>query len=861
MTDRPAPQETLSLRSIESVVSGDYSTRPEELAKSIKPTKEYWRGSSPGSVFEREIEGQQERWYVKFGRDDPRTLGDDQLRAEFIAQRIYRRLGFNVPETHLVIINKKVALAKRAVVDLNDRPNVEQLATLGEVKRGFLVDVYLNNWDITNNFGISGGMVYRFDSGSALDSRARGEPKEFKPLTELDIKNFRDPRVNYNGSRIYSQVQQEDLAEAATLIAGLTNEEIAAIVKAAGYEDKRKEVRIISTLIRRRENIKELFGVAYGRKPKELTLEEKENWQKLERLLPRDAQLESLLNEVRDFNEKILTPWVSSDIELLKSKIVSLRSPSEQPSLAEESYSQRMAKVTALEQEVAKIEQQLENGQIPEIETDKKRGMVEVFKLKVDRRYREQKMQEAREYCKQRREEIRVIVNEGYSELKTSLENSLAGAVGRTLSYQTTGSSERRPLLIDAPKAILETAQALSEARVNFERLKQYCEGMGPQRVGQEKELELRGYEEKISRAVDHLSEMWKDQAVRTAQMSVALGERIYGRLSENSRYGNLFNLGGIAQLLVVPTRDQEEAVVNFCRNGKQFLEIYKEFLSTLHLRGRELDNIEGVVKYRREQLKRRCEEIRSDRVCHMTLTHEEYAESILREGFLVSSMGQQKLSRRVRINSPAALRMLLPEVTFSINGAELQYGGAVQDLEDVEKGRGYKTGILAPRTKDKKEQFSGVGFVFPYTAVVEGHQFFEQISSQGQGYDHYNELHVFDPEYDGTYHRDDWEHSVVRIDINKGVFIAPESQRDRWRNFLLKSKEEGGAGKDEKWIEEHVRFYPDYTTPNDFIELADTYGGLNFPKTDQGILIPTGKSGRIGGPESLTPLFKWVTL
>lgn len=487
--------------------------------------------------------------------------------------------------------------------------------------------------------------------------------------------------------------------------------------------------------------------------------------------------------------------------------------------------------------------------------------MGEKLKLKVNSQYREQKIQEAKEYCRQRREEIKGIIDDGYSEVRNSLENLLNGAVEKISSYQTTGISERRPLIVNAPNAILETVQSLLEARVSFERLKRYCQEMGPQRIGREKELEMRMMEEKISRTVDQLSDIWKDQVVRTAQMCISLGERVRNRLSDHPRYGNLFNLGGLAQLVIVPTGDQEEIVANFCRNGKQFLETYNEFLSTLHLKEKELDNVEGAVRYRREQLKKRCEEIRSDRACHMTLTHEEYAESILKGGFLVSSMGQQKLERRARVNSPAALRTLLPEVTFSINGAELQYGGAVQDLEDVEKARGYKTGILAPRAKDTREQFFGVGFVFPYTAVVEGHQFFEQVSSQGQGYDHYNELHVFDSEYDGTYRRDDWEHAVVKIDINKGVFIAPKSQEDRWRDFLIKSVEEGGASKDEKWIKEHVRFYPDYTKPNDFVELADTYGGLNFPKTDQGILVPTGKSGRIGGSESPTPLFKWITL
>jgi len=832
-----ATSEQLSLA--QETVSGGYETDTKLLEQELKPSRRArsW-GSAPGQWYERETKAGPERWYVKFRRQERGTLGSDQLRAEFIAQRIYHRLGFNVPESHLITIDGHLAIAKKDVLGLTERPNPSQLAAIDEVRHGMLVDVYLNNWDITNNFGIAQGKVYRLDQGGALDCQAKGKPKDFGPLRKVDIENFRNPEVNYQGSVLYETTSEEDLEHAAKLIAGLTNEEIAAIVKAAGYEDKRKEIKITTTLIRRRERIKRLFRVEIGEKP-EVETDEQKVWEKLEALVPEDKRLKKVMLEIERLDSEILIPWIKS-AEVVEQTINSLKETGIEVAL-EDRYVTLAEQISAIYKSIEGIEKLIQTGRNPTIAIGGKGGVGESIKWKASRAHRERRIAEGKAWCQKKKLEAEKLFLRRVNDMSSSVEGALE-KIEQEDEYKKALTSTERMLVSNAPSIIQRVSDSIFSAQEHLDKLKQFSILAGHERL--DKQDEIRGLEERVKSERARLESFWKDQIITIGRTVVVLADRLRNVVSMHPKYGVLSNAGCLAPLLVIPTKEQEKRVEKFCQKASKFIEQHKEVFATIFLREDRISKAATYIQFRRKNLKRKCEQIRTDRICHMTLTHDEYAKQVLRDGFLMSSLGQQKARGRASVNSPAGQKELLPELTFSINGAELQYGGK-------REGR------------VKKEEYLGVGFVFPFTLAVEGKQFYEQTSSQGLGYlgyEHYNELHVFHPEYDGSYKKDDWEHAEVKLDIDEGIFIAPEAEKEEWTKFLLTPKAEGGAGKDKRWMEEHVRFYPEYTKPNDFVEFSDAYGGLPIPKSELGILVPTGRSGTIGGSNAPTPLFRWVS-
>lgn len=844
-----APIENSSSTLPVDIVLGDYKTDPVELAMSLKPTGERWKGSNPGGIYQREIDGQKEQWYVKFcDSKEPSYIEGDHLRTEFVASRIYHRLGFNVPEAHLINLGGKLALAKRGIPDLDDIPNIEQLAKLDEVKKGFLADVYLNNWDVTYNFGISHGVAYRTDSGGALNRRAKGEFKKFGELKEEAAGNFRDKNINSRGSFIYAGVQPSDLEEAAKLVANLKNEEIAAIVASAGYKDKVEEIKLTSVLIRRREDVKKIYGINKIEKPQEISPAEEENWQKLEGLLPKDEGLERLLREVDEFKENTLIPLINSDLQKIKDGLTSLGLTLEEEPISEEVYKEKMGTVLALEKEIDMIQEQLRLGNLPQIPNEAGRSPIENLRLKFSKNFKDRKIREIQTYCRQKRKEISEIVNGEFAELQNPVEYELEKISNEIIVPLGLENSNGR-LIANIPEKVLKTTQDLKELILTWKEWKKYCEEMGSERIDKESFGKMEETGERISKNVNKLSEIWNDQVVKAEQTTILYKQKINERLTTDKKYGYLSYSRIITKFLHVPSQSQENQINGFYKIASDYLEKYR--LGDTN-ENKYLFNPENntMVTLKRD-FRKKCEEIRIDRVSHLTLTNTEYIKDILVDGFLISSKGQMHLEHKVRTNSPASKKEFLPDVSFAVNGAELQYGGVSENLKSKTNGI---VDVVSTEISNIRDRVNIVGFVFPYTSVLKGHQFMESLSTQGSSELHYNELHVFHPNFDEDNSANP-EYSVTKVDINDGVFIVPESQKEYWTQFLLKPKSEGGPGHDVNWVNEHLRAYPNYTNPRDFVELTDAFGGLDFPKAEQGILIPTGKSSEF------SPLFKWVTL
>lgn len=129
-------------------------------------------------------------WYIK--AEGQRS--ELQSGAEMISSRIYRRLGYQVPDTALLapevkapfwgrrrIASRRIpngfAPASRFLANIPDTPKFRQLRYFA---------AYLKDWDrlgnSTNTLVNAQGLFWMIDFGGTLGSRARGEPKEDSPL-------------------------------------------------------------------------------------------------------------------------------------------------------------------------------------------------------------------------------------------------------------------------------------------------------------------------------------------------------------------------------------------------------------------------------------------------------------------------------------------------------------------------------------------------------------------------------------------------------------------------------------------------------------------------------------------------------
>jgi len=111
----------------------------------------------------------------------------EHIREESAADGAYRALGVDVPEYRLYETGKGPVKAARFV----EGKSLQQLmqtdptaaeAAMAKVRRGFVADAILGNWDVVglefdNIIAGSDGRVWRIDNGGALRRRAQGALK------------------------------------------------------------------------------------------------------------------------------------------------------------------------------------------------------------------------------------------------------------------------------------------------------------------------------------------------------------------------------------------------------------------------------------------------------------------------------------------------------------------------------------------------------------------------------------------------------------------------------------------------------------------------------------------------------------
>jgi 8-oxo-dGTP pyrophosphatase MutT (NUDIX family) len=163
-------------------------------------------------------------WVRKVGHAKP-----DQLREEAAADAAYAALGVGVPASR--VYDTPAGPVKLAAyhdgTDLGDLMRRDPAAAdraLAEVRKSFVADALLANWDVAgatfdNVKVLPSGAVLRIDNGGALRFRAQGAPKGSQwGAVVHELQSLRDPNVN---------------AQSAKVFAGLTDDDIKAQIKAA----------------------------------------------------------------------------------------------------------------------------------------------------------------------------------------------------------------------------------------------------------------------------------------------------------------------------------------------------------------------------------------------------------------------------------------------------------------------------------------------------------------------------------------------------------------------------------------------------------------------------------------------------
>jgi hypothetical protein len=194
-----------------------------------------------------------------------RAKSPEHARNEVLANRLYELAGVNVAETIMgsdgITLGSKLIPQVSTKVDLKDAVAAGDTEALDRVRRDFVIDAWLANWDVLGldleNTQIVDGYPYRIDAGGALLYRAQGSPKgpNFGSMVG-ELESLRDPKINPQAASVFGGVTDTHLEDGAQRLAAVSPAQIQAHVDAADMPPE-----LGGTLIARREFILDALGV------------------------------------------------------------------------------------------------------------------------------------------------------------------------------------------------------------------------------------------------------------------------------------------------------------------------------------------------------------------------------------------------------------------------------------------------------------------------------------------------------------------------------------------------------------------------------------------------------------------------
>lgn len=202
-------------------------------------------GSNEGGWYE--DPNTKERYYVKFYRDT------DQMWCEYIASKIYRKIGIYAPICFIDEVDGRTALLSKAI---NGATSIteEQMSHSNDVLSGFVADAYLASWDslglvYDNIVRGEDGHDYRIDSGGVLIFEPEGTMQTFHDTDIPELAIMHDRRENpdakwfYTGRKTFSKLTESEISgQARSLVDQLCEADIDEIVDESQITSERKEI-------------------------------------------------------------------------------------------------------------------------------------------------------------------------------------------------------------------------------------------------------------------------------------------------------------------------------------------------------------------------------------------------------------------------------------------------------------------------------------------------------------------------------------------------------------------------------------------------------------------------------------------
>jgi len=223
----------------------------------LKPIQGTQKGSNPGGIYEN-VEG--EKFYVKFYADA------NQARTEYAANKIYKSLGVEVPESYLAELqtfsgNKKLAFITKWHPDLKRITAQEMTQHPEDLAKIFHSSVLVKNWDVVgmeydNLLLNSKGKLTLIDAGGSFKFRAKGLPKSYG--TDIDeVSTFLSPSKNPQSAKVFGEIDKNNALfgkKYTTWLKKLNSSGVMDIMKSAGFSEIESK-ELTDALIARRNSL------------------------------------------------------------------------------------------------------------------------------------------------------------------------------------------------------------------------------------------------------------------------------------------------------------------------------------------------------------------------------------------------------------------------------------------------------------------------------------------------------------------------------------------------------------------------------------------------------------------------------
>lgn len=161
-----------------------------------------------------------------------RDTGKSQLEDETCADKLYKLMGYDAPTSTIVEYEGKTHKLSTYIQgrELGSLTGKDKERAREILKKGFVMDCLLGNWDVIgasqDNILVVGSgesmVVYRIDNGSALRHRAKGASKPdsaFLSSTHIpEIYTMRDGHLNPSAAEIYGDITDEEIRAQAQFI-------------------------------------------------------------------------------------------------------------------------------------------------------------------------------------------------------------------------------------------------------------------------------------------------------------------------------------------------------------------------------------------------------------------------------------------------------------------------------------------------------------------------------------------------------------------------------------------------------------------------------------------------------------------